>query len=126
MSKLAVKLFEKREASEPVRENYLPLLCALFGANELDPALNENPDFSEEVSDILPELDDNGPFGLLQRYFVEEHFLHGKSKADIGKEIASNMDLLLQDLENSALRFLRHPRLAKPLLPYIRKENDNG
>ena len=126
MSDLAVKLYEESEKNEPVREDYLPLLCAVFGADEFDPALNDNTDFADEVSDVLMELDDNGPFGLLQRYYVEEHFLHGKSKADIGKEIANNMELLLQDLERSAIRFLRHPDLSRPLLTYIRKKNNDG
>lgn len=126
MSDLAVKLYEEKEKNEPVREDYLPLLRAVFGADEFDPALNDNTDFADEVSDVLMELDDNGPFGLLQRYFVEEYFLHGKSKADIGNEIATNMELLLKDLENSAIRFLRHPQRTKPLLTYIRKEHDNG
>lgn len=126
MSDLAVKLYEESEKNEPVREDYLPLLCAVFGADEFDPALNQNADFADEVSDVLMELDDNGPFGLLQRYYVEEHFLHGKSKADIGKEIANNMELLLQDLERSAIRFLRHPDQSRPLLTYIRKENNDG
>jgi hypothetical protein len=31
------------------------------------------------------------------------------------------MELLLSDLENTAIRFLRHPEQAKPLLPYIKK-----
>lgn len=126
MSDLAVKLYEESEKNEPVREDYLPLLCAVFGADEFDPALNDNTDFADEVSDVLMELDDNGPLGLLQRYFVEEYFLHGKSKDEIGKEIAANMELLLKDLENSAVRFLRHPQRAKPLLPYIRKEQNDG
>lgn len=126
MSDLAVKLYEESEKNESVREDYLPLLCAIFGANEFDPALNDNTDFADEVSDVLMELDDNGPFGLLQRYFVEEYFLHGKSKDEIGKEIAANMELLLQDLERSAIRFLRHPDQSRPLLTYIRKENNDG
>ena len=126
MSDLAVKLYEESEKNEPVREDYLPLLRAIFGAKEFDPALNDNTDFADEVSDVLMELDDNGPFGLLQRYFVEEYFLHGKSKDEIGKEIAANMELLLQDLERSAIRFLRHPNQSRPLLTYIRKENNDG
>jgi hypothetical protein len=126
MSDLAVKLFEESEKNEPVREDYLPLLRALFGANEFDPALNQNADFADEVSDVLMELDDNDPLGLLQRYFVEEYFLHGKSKADIGKEIAANIELLMKDLETSAVRFLRHPDRSRPLLPYIRKEQNDG
>lgn len=126
MSDLAVKLYEESEKNEPVREDYLPLLCAVFGADEFDPALNDNTDFADEVSDVLMELDDNGPFGLLQRYFVEGYFLHGKSKDEIGKEIAANMELLLKDLENNAVRFLRHPERAKPLLTYIRKEKNDG
>ena len=126
MSDLAVKLYEESEKNEPVREDYLPLLCAVFGADEFDPALNDNTDFADEVSDVLMELDDNGPLGLLQRYFVEEYFLHGKSKDEIGKEIAANMELLLKDLERSAIRFLRHPDRSRPLLTYIRKENNDG
>ena len=118
MSKLAVKLFEEREEK---KENYLPLLNAVFGKNEYDPALNENSEFAAEVQESLYALDQSGAFGLLQRYFVEEYFLHGKSKEEIGKEIAANMELLLSDLENTAIRFLRHPERAKPLLPYIKK-----
>lgn len=126
MSDLAVKLFEETEKNEHVREDYLPLLRSLFGDNEFDPALNDNTDFASEVSDVLMELDDNGPFGLLQRYFVEEYFLHGKSKADISQEIAAHMELLLKDLETGAVRFLRHPDRSRPLLPYIRKEQNDG
>lgn len=118
MSKLAVKLFEEREEK---KENYLPLLNAVFGMNEYDPALNENPEFAEDVENALYALDQSGAFGLLQRYFVEEYFLQGKAKEEIGKEITAHMDLLLNDLEVSAIRFLRHPERAKPLLPYIRK-----
>ena len=118
MSKLAVKLFEEREEK---KENYLPLLNAMFGKNEYDPALNENLDFAAEVRESLYALDQSGAFGLLQQYFIEEYFLHGKSKEEIGKEIAAHMELLLNDLENISIRFLRHPEQAKPLLPYIKR-----
>ena len=80
MSKLAVKLFEEREEK---KENYLPLINAVFGKNEYDPALNENPEFAAEVQDSLYALDQSSAFGLLQCYFVEEYFLHGKSKEEI-------------------------------------------
>ena len=48
MSKLAVKLFEEREEK---KENYLPLLNAVFGKNEYNPALNENSEFAAEVQE---------------------------------------------------------------------------
>lgn len=118
MSKLAVKLFEEREEK---KENYLPLLNAVFGMNEYDPALNENPEFAEDVENALYALDQSGAFGLLQRYFVEEYFLHGRTKREIEMDIFAYLDLLVEDLENTAIRFLRHPKQAKPLLPYIKK-----
>lgn len=111
MSKLAVKLFEERENQN---KDYLPLLQALFG-KECDPALNENKEFCDAVQDVLCQLNESNPFGALQWYFVEEYFLHGKSKEEIGKEIAKNMDLLLSDLEAAAIRFLRRPEQASTL-----------
>ncbi len=124
MSKLAVKLVEERANKEqkvPHMDNYLPLLCALFGEGTYDPSLNKNANFQIEVEKALLELGESGAFGMLQHYFVEEYFLQGKTKEAIGKEIAEHMDLLLSDLENTAIRFLRHPERAKPLLPYIKK-----
>ena len=118
MSKLAVKLFEERETA---KENYLPLVSAVFGEGIYDPALNENAEFTANTQDALCALGENGSFGLLQRYFAEEYFLHGKSKEEIGKEIAENMDLLLADLETAAIRFLRRPEQAKELAKYIGK-----
>ena len=129
MSKLAVQLYKERGKSGrkgPVMDDYLPLLNAIFGMGEYDPALNKDAHFQIEVEYALMKLGDSTPYGLLQQYFVEEYFLQGKSKEEIGKEIAANMDLLLSDLESSAIRFLRHPERAKPLLPYIRKENNDG
>lgn len=117
MSKLAVKLFEERENQN---EDYLPLLQAIFG-KECDPALNENKEFCDAVQDVLCQLNESNPFGALQWYFLEEYFLHSKSKEEIGKEIAAHMDLLLSDLETTAIRFLRHPEQAKPLLAHIKK-----
>ena len=113
---LAIKLFEERESQ---KENYLPLLAAIFGSKEYDPSLNENGEFAAAVQEMLYAMDESSEFGLLQRYFVEEYFLHGKSKEEIGKEIAAGMDRLLADLETSSIRFLRNPKQAKPLLPYM-------
>ena len=118
MSKLAVKLFEEREEK---KENYLPLLNAVFGKKEYDPALNQNTAFAEDVENALYALDQSSAFGLLQRYFVEEYFLHGRTKREIEMDIFAYLDLLVEDLENTAIRFLRHPEQAKPLLPYIKK-----
>ncbi len=118
MSKLAVKLFDERENKN---ENYLPLLQAIFTEGEYDPALNENKEFSAAVQESLCQLNESNPFGALQWYFVEEYFLHGKSKEEIGKEIAENIDLLLEDLETAAVRFLRRPEYAKELAKYIQK-----
>lgn len=124
MSKLAVKLVEERANKEqkvPHRDNYLPLLCALFGEKNYDPSLNMNANFQIEVEKALLELYESGTFGMLQHYFVEEYFLQGKSKEAIGKEISEHMDLLLSDLENTAIRFLRHPGRAEPLQAHIKK-----
>lgn len=118
MSKLAVKLFNERN---PGKENYLPLVNAVFGEGTYDPALNENAEFTTNAQDALCALGESGAFGMLQRYFAEEYFLQGKSKEEIGKEIADNIDLLLEDLETAAVRFLRRPEYAKNLAKYIQK-----
>lgn len=129
MSKLAVQLYKERGKSGrkvPVMDDYLPLLNAVFGMGEYDPTLNGNAKFQIEVEHALMKLGDNNPYGLLQQYFVEEYFLQGKSKEEIGQEIVRHIDLLLSDLESSALLFLRHPDRSRPLLPYIRKEQNDG
>ena len=118
MSKLAVKLYEGKENE---KENYLPLVNAVFGEGTYDPALNENAEFTANAQDALCALGENGAFGMLQRYYVEECLLQGRSKEEIGKEIADNIDLLLEDLETAAVRFLRRPEYAKELAKYIQK-----
>ena len=118
MSKLAVKLFDEKDFG---KENYLPLVSAVFGEGTYDSNLNENADFTANAQDALCALGESGVFGMLQRYFAEEYFLRGKSKEEIGKEIAENMDLLLEDLETAAIRFLRRPEQAKELAKYIQK-----
>ena len=118
MSKLAVKLFEEQENK---KENYLPLVKAIFGNKEYDASLNENKVFIADAREALFALDESGAFGMLQRYFAEEYFLHGKSKEEIGKKIAENMDLLLADLETTSVRFLCHPEQAKALAKHIQK-----
>lgn len=122
MSKLAVKLVAERANKErkvPHMDNYLPLLCALFGEGTYDPSLNKNANFQIEVEKALLELGESGTFGMLQHYFVEEYFLRGKPKEEIGKEIAAHMDLLLSDLETAAIRFLRRPEQANVLKPHL-------
>jgi hypothetical protein len=52
---------------------------------------------------------------------VEEYFLHGRSKREIEMDIFTWLDLLVEDLENTSIRFLRHPERAKSLQPYIKK-----
>ena len=118
MSKLAVKLYEGKENE---KENYVPLVNAVFGEGTYDPVLNENTDFAANVQDTLCALGENSALGMLQRYFAEEYFLQGKSKEEIGKAIAENMDLLLEDLETAAVRFLRRPEYSKELAKYIQK-----
>ena len=100
MSKLAVQLYKERGKSGrkvPVMDDYLPLLNAVFGIGEYDPTLNGNAKFQIEVEYALMKLGDNNPYGLLQQYFVEEYFLQGKSKEEIGQEIVRHIDLLLSD-----------------------------
>ena len=119
MSKLAVKLYEKRDAA---MENYVPLVNAVFGEGAYDPGLTGNAEYTAKAQEALYALGESGAFGMLQRYYAEEYFLHGKSKEEIGKEIAENIDLLLSDLETAAVRFLRHPEHAKLLRPCSNKE----
>lgn len=119
MSILACKLYEEREEKE---DNYLPLLCSVFGQENYDPALNENKAVAELVDDALEQLADSNYLGCLQRYVLEEHFLHGKSREEIGKEFMAHMDTLLNDLINPAIRFLRHPSRARELSRIVRKE----
>ena len=118
MSKLAVKLYEGKEIE---KENYVPLVNAVFGEGTYDPALNENTDFAANAQDALCALGENGALGMLQRYYVEQRLLQGRSKEEIGKEIADNIDLLLEDLETAAVRFLRRPEYAKELAKHIQK-----
>ena len=120
MSLLASKLFEEREEK---KANYLPLLCNIYGNDDYDPALNENEAVSAMANDNLCSLAESNPLGGLQMYVLEEYFLHGKSKEEIGKEIADNMDLLLTDLINPALRYLRHPDRAKALHSIVKKND---
>ena len=82
---------------------------------------NENKEFTTAVQEVLCQLNESNPFGALQRYFVEEYFLHGRSKREIEMDIFPWLDLLVEDLENTSIRFLRHPEQAKPLQPYIKK-----
>ena len=127
MSMLAVKLVEERANKKQNvyrMDNYLPLLCALFGEGTYDPSLNKNANFQMEVEKALLDLGESGTFGMLQYYFIEEYFLQGKSKKEIGKEITKHMDLLLSDLETTAIRFLRHPARSKVLAQYVKKEDE--
>ena len=105
MSKLAVKLFEEQENK---KENYLPLVKAIFGDKEYDASLNEDKAFVADVQEVLYALGESDALGMLQRYFAEEYFLHGKSKEEIGKETA-------------AVRCLRRPEYAKELAQHIQK-----
>ncbi len=124
MSKLAVKLYQERVGKRknvPSMDDYQPLIDAVFGEGKYDPSLGKNAKFQIEVEKSLMELDENGALGILQRYYVEECLLQGRSKEQIGKEIADNIDLLLADLETAAVRFLRRPEQAKELAKYIGK-----
>lgn len=118
MSKLAAKLFEERK---PETENYLPLISAVFGDGAFDPVLNDNAEFATKAQDALCAMGESSAFGMLQRYYAEEYFLHGRSKEEIGKTIADNIDLLIEDLETTAVRFLRRPEYSKELAKYIKK-----
>lgn len=122
MSKLAIKLFKERESKN---NDYVSLIRGIFIGSELDPALNQDPEVAAAVEDAMYALDMNGTFGLLQRYFVEEHILHGKSKEEIGKELVANINLLVHDLEVSSLRFLRHPKCSRPLANIIKRQEEN-
>ena len=113
MSSLAIKLYNEREDKQ---DNAAPLLKAIFGE-----AYNADAEANELLTEALMELDESGPFGLLQRYYVEEYFLHGKSREQIGQEIADNMDLLLLDLERSSIRFLRRPAQSRALSRHLRR-----
>lgn len=115
MSVLAIKLFEERDKQPEVSADYLPFVRALFGDKEWNPGVNGDPAVAEAVEDALCALNESNPMGALQWYFMEEYYLHGKSREQIGKEIAENMELLLRDLEMESIRFLRHPANGKPL-----------
>lgn len=125
MSILGCKLFEEREKKPEVKNDYLPFIRSVFGEHFCDFAVNEDKDFAAEVEASLRKLSDSNPFGILQQYFMEEYFLRGKSREEIGKEICENVDCLLKDLENISIQFLRHPSHGKPmkvcLKPYLRE-----
>ena len=120
MSNIAIKLFNENKSTE---ENYLHLLNRLFGTEDLDPKLNDDPGLADLVEDALYELDMSHPLGDLQHYVIKELYIHGKSKEEIGREIAENMALLLSDLENSAISFLRKPNQSKEIHNYLRKKD---
>ena len=115
MSMLAIKLFNEREEKE---DNVGPLLRAIYGEER-----NASEEAAVFLDKALMELDESNPFGLLQRYFVEEYFFHGKSKEQIGQEIADNMALLLNDLEHNSIRFLRRAPQVRELSRHLRKED---
>ena len=114
MSSLAVKLFEDRENKGEVTANPEALVRAVLG-QDVDCSACDGEAIADAVTEVLFTLDENAPFGLLQRYFVEEYILHGKTKEAIAAEITANIDLLLADLESTSLRFLRNPKNSAPI-----------
>lgn len=122
MSKLAMKLLNEREVRNA---DYMALLRGIFSGVDPNLALNQDPKLAAAMEDAMYELDMHGAFGLLERYFVEEYYFRGKSKEEIGKELAANINLLVDDLEVSSLRFLRHPKCSRPLANFIRRQEEN-
>ncbi len=113
MSVTAAKLMEKNfDLRQEKKENYLPLLCAIFGNDNYN---TDAPEVAELVQAALDELEESSPLGSLQKYCLEEHFLFGKSKEEICKELCDHVDALFTDLVNPSIRYLRHPSRAKEL-----------
>lgn len=113
MSLLTCKLHEERENRPQVEKDYIPFACAVFGRYTYDSAMNQDAALADEVEDVLYALDMSNPFGALQRYYMEERYLHGKTNEEIKAALVDHMDLLLKDLERASIRFLRHPEQGK-------------
>jgi hypothetical protein len=122
MSNLGIKLMENRENMPPQEEKYEKLLRALYAEDVCVPG-----DAKEEVGEIIREglmdLTEKEKFGVLMRYYIEEYFIHGKSKNEIAQEIIQNIDLLLEDLGERSIRFLRHPRYSRAIKECIQQSS---
>ena len=105
MSSLAVKLYKDREGRQQ-EENPIALFETIFGPL---PANAVSWEAVDRLQETLYELDDEGPYGMLQRYVLEEHYLHGRSLDSIAEDFISHIGALLKDLNTSGVRWLQHP-----------------
>lgn len=105
MSSFAIKLYEEREKNQQ-KDDHLALFEVIFGPLPEEAISWEAVDRLQET---LYELDDEGPYGMLQRYVLEEHYLHGRSLDSIAKDFISHIGAFLADLNTSGVRWLQHP-----------------
>lgn len=84
--KLAEKLFANREKDTPAKNDCAALLKAVFAEN-IDASLNDNPELAEAVNEVLSRL------SSLERYCLEERFLHGKTLEQLTEEFREAIDL---------------------------------
>lgn len=89
MEKMIEKLCAQRTNEAPAKPDYAGLMDAIFGKREepFDAALNDNAEFKEAVEKALSTLN------KLNRYCVEERYLHGKSLEQLADEFRKNMDM---------------------------------
>lgn len=87
MQSLAEKLCADREKEAPVKNNYTELLKAIFCKEDLDSSLNDDPQLAEAAIQALSSLGD------IEKYCLEERYLHGKPRSQLAEEFRRNLDM---------------------------------
>ena len=111
MSSLAVKLYKDREGRQQ-EENPIALFEAIFGPL---PANAISWEAVDQMQETLFEMGDTGPYGLLQRYVLEEHYLYGKTLDSIAEDFAKHIGTFVNELNTAGIRWLQHPGRVKEL-----------
>lgn len=87
MQELAEKLCADREKEPPVKNNYRLLLETIFFKEDLDRSLDDCAQLAEAVTQTLSALSD------IEKYCLEERYLHGKSQSQLAEEFRRNLDM---------------------------------
>ena len=101
MQELAEKLYTERRKKPLVKNDYIALLKAIFGKDDIDKSLNDNAEAAKAVTYALSTIDP------LYRYCLEEIYLHGIPQEQLAEEFRRNMnmevfmDRLIEDIYNS-------------------------
>lgn len=86
-------LIAERDKKAPLQKNYMELLRAIYDCgNIVDGALNENNDPEDVVKSLLSRIID------MDRYCIEEYYLHGRSVKDIADDFRDHHDEFMKEL----------------------------